>query len=374
MKVAIVHDWITNLGGGEECLKELAELFPEAPIYTLVSTKESLQRSNIKEQRVTNSFIQKLPFGNKKYRSLLALFPLAIEQFDLSEFDVIISSSSSVAKGVLVHSNQLHICYCHSPIRYAWDLHHQYLKEAGLHKGVKGFIAKSILHYIRNWDVSTHYRVDEFIANSEYISKRIKRVYGRSSTVIYPPVRTDHFQFSDQKEDFYLTVSRLVPYKKVDLIAEAFSKLPNHKLVIIGDGPQMKKVKKISSNVTNIEVKGYQEFEIVKDHMQRAKGFVFAAEEDFGIVPVEAQACGTPVICFGKGGTLETVKNEKTGVYFQKQTPDSIIKAIEKFEKIDFDYKYIREHSQKFKSEKFRNKIKNLIQKRSNAFFENNAI
>lgn len=360
MKVALVQDWLTEMGGAEQVFRQLYQLYPQADVYTLVYKKEILEKLGIPEARVTASFIKEFPFAGKKYRNYLPFFSLAIESFDLSDYDLIISSSYSVAKGVLTNNNQLHICYCHSPVRYAWDLHHQYITQAGLRKGIKGFIIKYFLHRLRIWDVVSANRVDYFISNSNYIGKRIKKTYGRDSVTIYPPVAIENFEFNEEKEDFYFTCSRMVPYKKIDLIVESFSKMPDKKLVVIGDGPDMEKIKKMATS--NISILGYQPFDVLKDHMKRAKAFVFAAEEDFGIVPVEAQACGTPVIAFGKGGSLETVRAE-TGMFFYEQSSESIIKAVEEFEHrgVDFDAKTISSSTKGFTEEEFARKIKSFI-------------
>jgi len=372
MKFAIVHDWIIDIGGAENCLKEIYSLYPMSDVYTLVSKKESLKKLSIPEDKVTNSFISKLPFAKTKYRNYLLFFPLAIEQFDLSEYDVIISSSHAVAKGVLTNSNQLHICYCYTPIRYAWDLYHHYLKESKLDKGLKGFFAKFILHYIRLWDVSTSNRVNYFIAISKYVAKRIKKIYNKDSVVIYPPVDTDEFKVYTKKENFYLTASRLVPYKKIDIIVEAFKNMPDKKLIVIGDGPDIKKIKNVAGKSKNIEILGYQPFKNLKYYMQRAKAFIFAAEEDFGIIPVEAQACGTPVIAYGKGGVTETVVENKTGVFFYKQTFEDIINAVKKFEKIEdkFDFYIIRKNAEKFSKDRFKKEFKEFVDKKIEEFFE----
>jgi len=368
LKITLIHDWLTTLAGAEKVLESIYELYP-CPIYTLVKNEEKLKNSIFEKTDIKTSFIQKFPKAKTKYRNYLMFFPLAIEQFDLSEYDVIISSSHAVAKGVLTNSNQLHICYCHTPIRYAWDLYHRYLNESGLSKGVKGFMAKLILHYVRIWDFATANRVDYFIANSKYIAKRIKKIYGRESTVIYPPVDVNKFEVYTKKENFYLTASRLVPYKKIDLIVEAFSKMPDKKLVVIGDGPDFDKVKKKAGK--NIEILGYQPFEILKDYMQRAKAFVFAAEEDFGIVPVEAQACGTPVIAFGKGGAIETVVNRETGLFFKEQTVESLTDAVKEFEKIEekFDYVKIRKNAERFGKSRFKHEFKKFVGNKIEKFF-----
>lgn len=367
MKVAIVHDWITVVAGAESCLKIIADIYPDADVFTLVSKKESIEKLNISPKRVTNSLIQKLPWATTKWKNYLPLYPFAIEQLDLSEYDVIISSSHAAAKGILTTANQIHICYIYSPVRYAWDLYHQYLREANLTKGIKGFFAKKILHRIRQWDLGTSNGVDEFIPISNYIEKRVWRTYRRKSyKVIYPPVAIDDFTLYTDKEDFYLTASRLVPYKKIDLIVETFSNMPNKKLVVIGAGPDLKKIK--SKAASNVEIMGYQSFEVLKEKMQKAKAFIFAADEDFGIIPIEAQACGTPVIAFGKGGSLETIRgkfvNEEltptdTGVYFNEQNSTSLASAIHHLEANYnvFNPKKIREFSLGFSQDVFRKNI-----------------
>ena len=363
MKKALVHDWFSVYAGAERCIESFTNIWDDFDVYSLIDFLNDKDREIILKGKYANtSFIQKLPFAKKKYRNYLPLFPFAIEQFDLSEYDLILSSSHAVAKGVLTNSNQLHICYMHTPIRYAWDLYFQYLKESNLDKGLKGLLAKYFLHKIRLWDISTVNRVDYYIANSKYIAKRIKKVYGKDADVIYPPVDVDRFEFNDKKEDFYLTASRLVPYKKIDLIVKTFSEMPDKKLVVIGDGPDMKKIKSFATK--NIEILGYQSFEVLQDYMRRAKAFVFAAEEDFGIIPVEAQACGTPVIAFNKGGVTETVIKDKTGVFFDYQNEVSLKEAIILFEQKEWDYKFIREHSKKFSRDRFEKEIKNYVEEK----------
>lgn len=361
MKVALVQDWLTELGGAEKVFKSIHQIYPDADIYTLVYHKNVLDDLGISESKVKASFIQNLPFAKKKYRNYLPLFSLAIESFDLSEYDLIISSSYCVAKGVLTHSRQTHVCYCHSPVRYAWDLHHQYLKEAGLESGVKGLLAKYFLHKLRIWDIVSLNRVDIFISNSDFIKQRIKKIYNRDSITIHPPVDIESFEYLHRKEDFYFTCSRMVSYKKIDLIVEAFSKMPDKKLFVIGTGPDYNKVRKMATS--NIIIMGYQPFSVLKDYMQRAKGFVFAAEEDFGIVPLEAQASGTPVIAYGKGGVLETVKDGETGVFFEEQTTESLIDAITRFEAINksFDVENIRKNAEKFTPKFFEQRFKTIV-------------
>lgn len=363
MKIALIQDWLTEMGGAEKVFKSLIEIYPHADIFTLVYNDKILEKLGISKDKVTASFIQNLPFAKTKYRNYLPFFTLAIESFDLSDYDLIISSSYCVAKGVLVNSSQIHICYCHSPVRYAWDLHHQYLQEAGLKKGIKGFIVKYFLSKLRIWDVSSSNRVDHFISNSNYIKKRIEKIYRRSAHTIYPPVDVNDFELISQKSDFYFTCSRMVPYKKIDLIVSAFNKMPDKKLVVIGTGPDYNKIKNIAGD--NIVLLGYQPFDVLKDYMQKAKAFVFAAEEDFGIVPVEAQACGTPVIAFGKGGALETVIDNITGILFSEQTISSIQGAVKRFEHVEtnFDSERIRTHAESFADQQFKANINSYVLK-----------
>ena len=362
VKAALIHDWLITEGGGEKCVQSFLNINPDFDLFSLIDFFPDEYRERlIKGKYAQTSFIQKLPTAKSNHRKFLPLFPLAIEQFDLSDYDLILSSSMSVSKGVLTHAGQIHVCYCHSPMRYAWDLHFQYLREAGLTTGAKGWIAKYILHKMRTWDVISSNRVDHFIANSNFIAKRIKRIYNREATVIYPPVDVESFSLETNKEGFFLTASRMVPYKKIDLIVEAFSHLPDKRLVVIGDGPDMDKIK--SKATKNIEILGYQPFAVLKEHMQKAKAFVFAAEEDFGIIPVEAQACGTPVIAYGKGGALETVVHNKTGILFNTQSADSIQSAILAFEKESdrFNPVAIREHALKFSTQRFETEIQAFI-------------
>ncbi len=360
MKSCIVHDWLVSLAGAEKVLQAIYELYP-SPIYTLVADREALKGSIFEDAEIHTSFIERLPKAGKRYRTYLPFFPLAVEQFDLSEYELILSVSTCVAKGVLRGAHQLHISYCCTPVRYGWDLYHQYMKEAGLSRGLKGMVAKAILHYIRMWDVASASRVDHYITLSEYVQRRIKKTYGRDSTVIYPPVDIEGFEVCTRKEDFYLTVARLVPYKRVDLIVEAFSRMPERRLVVIGDGPELKKVKNIAGR--NIELIGHQPAEVLRDYMKRARGFVFAACEDFGIAVVEAQACGTPVIAYRRGGTSETVVEHKTGLFFDEQTPGSIVDAVRRFESISdgFDVAEIRRNAERFSKDRFKEEYRRFV-------------
>ncbi|EPY7440088.1 glycosyltransferase family 4 protein [Klebsiella quasipneumoniae] len=378
INIGIVADWLVTYAGAERVIKEFVDLYPESHLYSVVDFLNDDARSLLNNKKAKTTFIQKLPFAKKKYQAYLPFMPIAVEQLDVSEHDLILSSSHAVAKGVLTGPDQLHISYVHSPIRYAWDLQHQYLKESGLNKGMKGSLAKLILHYMRMWDNRTSSGVDHFIANSQFIARRIKKVYGREADVIYPPVDVDRFTLHENKSDFYFTASRLVPYKRIDLIVEAFNHLPDKKLVVIGDGPEMMKIKNKAS--PNVEILGYQTNDVMLRYMQTAKAFVFAAEEDFGITPVEAQACGTPVIAFGKGGSLETVRPygvpNPTGLFFEQQTINHIVEAIQRFEKFEtaIEPGFCRNNSLRFSESRFKAEMQSYIDSRWLAFKENRTI
>lgn len=372
LKVGIVADWFITYAGSEKVVSEFIKVFPNADLYSVVDFLSADNRRKFNDKKIETTFIQKLPRAKKKYQAYLPLMPFAIEQLDVSKENIVLSSSHAVSKGILTGPDQLHISYVHSPIRYAWDLQHQYLRESGLDHGLKGILAKWILHKMRMWDYRTANGVDHFIANSHFIARRIKKVYGRDADVIYPPVDVDSFTLNNQKEDFYLTASRMVPYKRIDLIVEAFSHLPNKKLVVIGDGPEMNKIKKKATS--NIEILGYQPNEVMVDYMRKAKAFVFAAEEDFGITPVEAQACGTPVIAFGKGGALETVKGldseSPTGIFFGVQDVKSIINSINEFEKYGdkITAENCRENSELFSESRFRKEFEAYVMEKWTTF------
>jgi glycosyltransferase involved in cell wall biosynthesis len=363
MKVAVIHDWLVTYAGAERVLEQILQLYPSADLFSIVDFLPDEERKFLGGRLPCTSFIQWLPFAAKRYRKYLALMPYAVRRFDLCGYDLVISSSHAVAKGAMTSKSQLHICYCHTPMRYAWDLRDQYLKESGLDRGLKGILAKLLLSHLRDWDEAASNRVDHFIANSSYVADRIRRAYARDSVVIYPPVDVGAFYVGRGREDFYVTVSRMVPYKKVDLIAEAFTAMKDRRLVIIGDGPDMEKIRAKAGR--NVELLGYQPFEVVGEYMRKARAFVFAAEEDFGIAPVEAQACGTPVIAYGKGGVLETIIEGETGIFFHEQTVESLTDAIQKFEKRaeGFDTMRIREHSLQFGKERFKKEFKELVDK-----------
>jgi glycosyltransferase involved in cell wall biosynthesis len=355
-KSALIHDWLVGIAGGERVLESIFELFP-SPIYTLIKDREKLKGSSFENCEIYSSFIEKLPFAKEQFRYYLPLFPIAVERFDLREYPLIISSSHAVAKGIRKSPDQLHICYCHTPMRYAWDLREHYLSSLGWKRRV---LARPALTYLRKWDLKTESRVDYFIANSHYVAERIWRIYGRKATVIYPPVNTHLFQIDPKREDYYFTCSRLVAYKQVDLIVKAFSLMPNRQLMVVGDGPEMKKIRSITT--PNIQLLGHLSDEQMRTLLQRARAFVFAAEEDFGIAPVEAQAAGLPVIAYGKGGTLETVVEGKTGVFFHQQTPTSLCEGIRKFEKMDFDPDEMRTHAHSFSKIRFQREFQAYVE------------
>ena len=375
LRIAIVHDWLTVYAGAERVLEQMLLCYPQADMFSLVDFLPDSQRAFLQGKKVTTSFIQKLPFSKSKYRAYLPLMPLAIEQLDLSAYDLILSSSHAVAKGVLTGPDQLHICMCYSPVRYAWDLQHQYLKESGLDKGIKGWVAKYLLHRLRIWDLRTVNGVDQFIAISKFVARRIHKVYRRDSVVIYPPVAAEDFVLTKNKENFYFTASRLVPYKKIELIVQAFASMPSKRLIVIGAGPDFAKIQKVATS--NVTMLGYQSHEVLLEHLQKAKAFIFAAEEDFGIAPLEAQACGTPVIAYGKGGALETIRGgenqtPRTGVFFDRQTVPSLCAAIDFFEELSpaITPQDCRDQALKFSPEIFRKALVDCVDKGLQAFYQ----
>lgn len=358
MKIAIIHDWLVTNAGAEKVLKAICEIYSSADIFSLVDFLDGKDRKEILNGKFAKtSFIQKLPLAQKHFRNYLPLFPKAIESFDLSGYDLVISSSWAVAKGVRTTKKQIHISYCHTPIRYAWDLYNEYTSSL---KGIKKLLVKYTLKRLRKWDIETLDRVDYFIANSKFVQERIKRTYGKDSIVIYPPINIDKFTIESQKEDFYMTASRLVSYKKTKLIVEAFNQMANKKLVVIGSGEEYSYIKKIAKS--NISILGYQSDKVLIDYMQKSKAFIYSAIEDFGIVPIEAMACGTPVIALNRGGTAETVIDGINGIHFDNQTKEDIIEAIKKFEIVEFNAKDISKYAKAFSTKRFQNEIKAFIE------------
>jgi glycosyltransferase involved in cell wall biosynthesis len=362
MKRALINDWYYVNGGAEKVIHSLNQIWDDFDHFALIDFLNDNDRTFILNgKKATTSFIQNLPTVKSNHRKFLQLFPLAIEQFNLSEYDIILSSSSSIAKGVRTTNNQLHICYCHSPMRYVWDLQEQYLEDSG-YKGLKKVYARFVLNTIKKWDVANAQNVNFFIANSKFIAQRIKKIYNREATVIYPPVDVDFFSLETQKEEYYFTASRMVSYKKTQLIVETFNELPHLKLIVAGDGPEFERIQQLAKS--NIQLLGFVDVSSLKKYMQKAKGFVFAAEEDFGIIPVEAQACGTPVIAFGKGGALETVLDTVTGVFFKEQNSNSLTEALLHFETIQFHPKAIRTHALQFSKARFEREIKAFVEEK----------
>jgi glycosyltransferase involved in cell wall biosynthesis len=364
LRIAIVHEWFSTYAGSERVVEQILAIVPHADVFGVVDFLPAEQRAFLGGKPIKTSFIQHLPGARTHFRRYLPLMPIAIEQHDVSQYDLVISSSHAVAKGVLTGPDQVHVSYVHSPMRYAWDLQHQYLDEADLKAGPKSWLARAILHQMRNWDARSALGVDRFVANSSFIARRIQKVYRREAEVIYPPVDTHAFGLGGPRESFYLTASRMVPYKRVPLIVEAFSQMPNHKLVVIGDGDDAQRARALAG--PNVQFLGHAPFDVLRDHMQRARAFVFAAEEDFGITPVEAQASGCPVIAFGKGGALETVQSSgspRTGVLFPTQSPESIVAAIQEFEAnlSDFSPEACLANAARFSAEVFRERFATFL-------------
>jgi glycosyltransferase involved in cell wall biosynthesis len=356
--VAVVHEWLTEWGGSEDCVRLIAGCFPQAKLYATIDFLSDADRARLGGRPVTTTWLQKAPGVRRKFWNYLPVTALAVETHDLSEAQMIVSSSHAFAKGVLTRGDQLHVSYVHSPMRYAWDLHHQYLADYGLTRGAKGLLARAIFHRLRMWDRQTANNVDLFLANSRHVQQRIWRAYRRRSRVLHPPVRTQAFRLQAEKDDHYVTVSRLVSYKRIDLMLDAFARMPQRKLVVVGDGPEMPRLQRMCP--PNVQLMGQQPNEVVERELQRGRAFLFAAQEDFGIAPVEAQACGTPVIAYGAGGSLETVRArpgevQPTGVFFPEQTAQSLIEAIEAFERARgvFDPHVCRAWAEGFSEERF---------------------
>ncbi|MBX6740719.1 MAG: glycosyltransferase [Acetobacteraceae bacterium] len=336
MRVALVHEWLESYAGSERVLEQFLEIWPDADVFAICDFLPESERHFLKGKKVHTSFIQRMPGARKRFRWYLGLMPLAVEQFDLSGYDLVVSSSHAVAKGVLTGPGQLHISYVHSPMRYAWDLQHQYLRQTGLTRGLKGAYTRWLLHRLRLWDRSSAAGVDVFVANSSYIAERIRKVWRREALVVHPPVDIESFEPRLDKGPDYLIASRMVPYKRVELVVEAFRRMPQRRLVVVGDGPCEPLVRQAAAGAPNIELRGrVSQAELVR-LTQAARAFVFAAEEDFGITMVEAQACGTPVIAFGRGGARDIVRPPSsphpTGLLFPEQTPEAIMAAVERFE------------------------------------------
>ena len=356
MKVALVHDYLTQYGGAERVLEALCEVFPKAPIYTIIYD-EKLVKEKFPGRKIYPSFLQKIPFAKKHHRSFLLLMPFAVEQFDLSEYDLVFSDSASYAKGVITLPDTKHICYCHTPTRYAWDDSHKYIRDFPFPEFIKKFIPY-FMTYIRTWDFQAAGRPDTYISNSNFVSSRIKKYYKQDSVVVHPPVDISKFSVSSENKDYFLMVGRLLSYKRFDLAIATFSKtkIP---LKIIGDGPEKGKLEAMSAK--NIEFLGALDDESLKKYYQESKAVIFPQEEDFGIVPLEAMASGRPVIAYRAGGAMETIVDKKTGLFFNDQTEESLAGAVERFNEIEFDKNLIREHAEAFSKSVFKKNIQNII-------------
>ena len=362
MKIAIIHDWLITYRGGERVLETILEMFPNADIFTLFSKGNEIP-TKIKDRVKKTSFLQNMPFISKAYRNYLPLMPMAIEMFDLSDYDIVISSSHAVAKGVLIHPDTIHFSYVHSPMRYIWDRYSDYF---GNMHGIKRQIIDFIFNYLRIWDTVSANRVDYFIANSSYVKKRIQKYYDRESKVIYPPVNIEKFAPKTlKKEDYYLVLSAFTPYKKLELVIETFKTLEK-RLIIAGSGSLEKKYRKLAKGRKNIKfIISPSETEKIKLY-QEAKAFIFPGFEDFGITMVESLASGTPVIAFGKGGALDIIENKKNGLLFFEQTKRAVRETIQDFENMNWDHDHIVKSSEKFSKENFMKEFKAFINEKIN--------
>jgi glycosyltransferase involved in cell wall biosynthesis len=362
MKVALVHDWLTGMRGGEKILEVFCELFPDATIFATIHN-EGMMSPAIEHMNIKTSFIQHLPLKTKKYRHYLPLMPAAMNALDFSGFDFILSTSVAVAKAAKPRDDAVHICYCNTPMRYIWDQYDEYFGEGRAGLMTRAAMALAVPH-LRRWDVRTCSRVHYFIANSHNVAERISRIYHRPSDVIYPPVSTDLFSVSEKDDGYYLVVSALVPYKRVDLAIEAFNKI-GEKLLVVGAGPEMEKLKSLAKG--NIEFLGWQSDESLSKFYAGCRALIFPGVEDFGIVPLEAMASGKPVVAFARGGALETVVGDgasPTGVFFQEQTVNSLVSAVKGLTQMKFDPYAIRKHTEKFDRKEFKRQMVEYISKK----------
>jgi glycosyltransferase involved in cell wall biosynthesis len=362
VRVALVHDWLTGMRGGEKCLEVLCELFPHAEIYTLLHIPKSVSPA-IEALKIETSFIQRVPFSRKQYRKYLPLFPMAIERFSFEQHDVIISTSHCVAKGAVPRRGALHICYCHTPMRYVWEAYDSYFGR-GRTGSLTRLVMPPVARYLRAWDVRSSDRVNHFIANSKNVQERIRRHYNRDSEVIYPPVDVSRSEISTHDGGYFLIVSAFAPYKRIDLAIEAFNK-NGRRLVVIGDGQENQKLRYIAKS--NVEFVGWVSQEQLAQYYQGCSALIFPGEEDFGIVPLEAMAAGKPVIAYRRGGTLETVidtGDARTGIFFKDQNVESLLGAIEQFHETTFDPYKIREQALRFDRSIFKMRMKDFLEKK----------
>lgn len=357
-KVAIVHDWLVTYAGADRVVDQLHSLFPDAPIYTLVYDAARMP-AHFRDYDIRTTFVQKLPGGVRLYKNLLTLMPRAFEQLDLSEYDVVISSCSSCSKGVITRPDAVHICYCHTPMRYAWSHYHTYIRHAGL---LKRLLIPSMMHRVRQWDYLAAQRVDRFIANSRTVAQRIRKYYRRDAEVIYPGVAMHPLPALETGEDFYLMAGRFVHYKRFDLGVEACTRL-GRRLIVAGGGEEAQRLRKLAGpTVTFVD---NPTDEALQDLFRRAKALIFPGEEDFGIIPVEAQSAGCPVLALGKGGATETVCDGRTGLLFPEQTAKALEDCIARFEAegVGYTRAQIREHARQFSTETFAQRMEAFCHK-----------
>lgn len=376
-RIALIHEWFDVYTGSERVVEQILSLYPQADLFSLVDFLPPGERQWLLDKPVHTSFIQRLPFARKHFRSYLPLMPLAIEQLDLSGYDLVISSSHAVAKGVLTGPDQLHLSYIYSPMRYAWDMQAAYLRESRIERGPKSWLARLLLHYVRIWDQRTANGVDAIATDSQFIARRIWKTYRREAQVIYPPVDINSFQLCEKKDDYYLTASRLVPYKQVAMIVSAFAQMPERKLVVVGEGPEFRRIRQMAT--PNVQILGHLPAAELALQMQRARAFIFAAQEDFGITPLEAQACGTPVIAFGRGGATETIRGldhpHPSGVFFTAQTSTALVQAVERFEENagSITPQACRENALRFTPERFCKEFSEFLDLNWQAFLKKPA-
>jgi glycosyltransferase involved in cell wall biosynthesis len=361
MRIAIVHEWMDTYAGSERVLEQMLHIFPDADLYAVCDFLPADERHFLRGKVPTTSFIQRLPRAQKWFRYYLGLMPLAVEQFDLSGYDLVISSNHAVAKGALTGPATLHVSYVHSPMRYAWDLQHQYLTQSRLDRGIRGAVTRSLLAKLRLWDHASSARPDVILANSAWIAERIRKAWRRESTVVHPPVDLEGFPFQASKGDAYVIASRLVAYKRVDLIAAAFRAMPDRQLIIAGDGAEMPRVRAAAGGAPNIAFRGRVPQRELVALLQSARAFVFAAEEDFGIGMVEAQACGTPLIALRRGGAADILREDETGVFFERQTAEDIAAAVRRFETLTISPIACRANAERFSEAMFRERLLGAI-------------
>ncbi|KAA8388589.1 glycosyltransferase family 4 protein [Acetobacter tropicalis] len=369
LRVAIVHEWLEHYAGSERVVEQLLIMYPQAELFAIVDFMPDAERVMLKGKAVQTTFIQRLPFARRYFRYYLGLMPIAVEQLDLAGFDLIISSNHAVAKGVITGPDQVHVCYVHSPMRYAWDMQAAYLRQSNMERGVRSLYARWLLHTLRNWDVRSAAGVDVFVANSNYIARRIKKVYRREAKVVYPPVDIKMFENIQHNRQDYVVVSRMVPYKRIDLVVEAFLRMPDRTLHVVGDGPEREKIELLAAHAPNIILHGRLSDAEVENYLCKAKAFVFAAEEDFGITMVEAQACGTPLIVFNRGGARDIVlqadeKEGPTGIFFREQSAEAIVAAVDQFEATfpSIEPQLCRANAQRFSEEAFRQNMFRVVE------------